>query len=131
LAKSRDGSSRAGTTTVKTAFQQIFRSDGVKSAIVEGDAFHRFDRAAMRDALAEAHKEGRVLSHFGPDGNLFEELESLFRVYGQTGTAKVRQYLHDEEEAAPYGQRARHVYALGEDPEASIATGTHAVIRRR
>ncbi|MFY9779446.1 MAG: phosphoribulokinase [Candidatus Baltobacteraceae bacterium] len=98
------GSSGAGTTTVKTVFQQIFRREGVEPVVVEGDAFHRYDRAAMREALAEAQKNGRILSHFGPDGNLFEELESLFRVYGEKGTAKIRKYLHDEEEAAPYGQ---------------------------
>jgi phosphoribulokinase len=98
------GSSGAGTTTVKTTFEQIFRHEGVTPAIVEGDAFHRYDRFEMREMLAEAQKEGRHLSHFGPEGNLFEELEALFRVYGESGTAKVRKYLHDEEEAAPYGQ---------------------------
>jgi phosphoribulokinase len=35
---------------------------------------------------------------------LFEELEALFRTYGETGTGKVRKYLHDQEEAAPYAQ---------------------------
>ena len=43
-------------------------------------------------------------SRFGPEANLFEELETLFRVYGESGTGKVRNYLHDEEEAAPYNQ---------------------------
>jgi phosphoribulokinase len=98
------GSSGAGTTTVKTAFEQIFGRECVQPAIVEGDAFHRYDRLAMREAFAEAQSSGRSLSHFGPDGNLFDELESLFRVYGETGTGKVRRYLHDEEEAGPYGQ---------------------------
>jgi phosphoribulokinase len=98
------GSSGAGTTTVKTTFEQIFRREGIAPAVVEGDAFHRYDRFEMRDVLAEAQREGKLLSHFGPEGNLFDELESLFRVYAQTGTAKVRKYLHDEEEAAPYGQ---------------------------
>jgi phosphoribulokinase len=43
-----------------------------------------------------------LLSHFGPDGNLFEELESLFRTYGESGSGMFRRYLHDEAEAAPY-----------------------------
>jgi phosphoribulokinase len=98
------GSSGAGTSTVKSTFQQIFRREKVTAAIVEGDAFHRYDRLEMRALLAEAQKAGRGLSHFGPEGNLFEELEALFRVYGQLGTAKVRKYLHDDQEAAPYGQ---------------------------
>ena len=101
------GSSGAGTTTVTTTFQQIFRREGVKAAIVHGDAFHRYDRDDMRAKLAEAHHNGQAnFSHFGPEANLFDELESLFRVYGESGTAKIRKYLHDEEEAASHGQKS-------------------------
>jgi phosphoribulokinase len=75
------GSSGAGTTTVKTTFQQIFRREHILPTIVEGDAFHRYDRLEMRDRLAEAQKSGNAhFSHFGPEGNLFEEIEALFRV---------------------------------------------------
>ena len=98
------GSSGAGTTTVKTTFQQIFRREGITPAIVEGDAFHRYDREDMRKMIADAKEAGQVFSHFGPEGNLFEELEELFRTYGQTGTGKIRKYLHDDEEAAPFNQ---------------------------
>ncbi len=98
------GSSGAGTTTVTTTFEQIFRREGVKAAIVEGDSFHRYDRLAMRELLADAVANGRNLSHFGPEANLFAELEDLFRVYGQTGTGKARKYLHNDEEAAPFRQ---------------------------
>ena len=98
------GSSGAGTTTVKSVFQEIFRREGVTPAIVEGDAFHRYDRAEMREKMAESQSGGRLFSHFGPDGNLFEELEQLFRTYGATGTGRIRKYLHDDAEAAPYGQ---------------------------
>jgi phosphoribulokinase len=100
------GSSGAGTTTVKTTFQQIFRREGLTPAIVEGDAFHRYDRVEMRTLLEESQKSGNThFSHFGPEGNLFAELESLFRVYGETGSGKLRKYLHDDEEAAPYNQK--------------------------
>ena len=99
------GSSGAGTTTVKTTFQQIFRREGITPAIVEGDAFHRYDRSEMREKLAEAHATGNDhFSHFGPEGNLFEEIEALFRNYGERGTARLRKYLHDDVEAAPYDQ---------------------------
>jgi len=99
------GSSGAGTTTVRTTFQQIFRREGVDAAVVEGDAFHRYDRAAMGQQIAAAEAEGNNhLSHFGPENNLFAELEALFRDYGQAGGGKVRKYLHDPTEAAPYGQ---------------------------
>jgi phosphoribulokinase len=97
------GSSGAGTTTVKTVFQEIFRREGITPAVVEGDAFHRYDRSEMREKMAENQTGGRIFSHFGPDGNLFEELEALFRGYGETGTGRIRKYLHDDEEAAPYG----------------------------
>jgi len=98
------GSSGAGTTTVTQTFQQIFRREGVTAAIVEGDAFHRYDRAEMRNKQAELAARNVPFSHFGPDANLFEEIETLFSTYGETGTAKVRKYLHDADEAQPYGQ---------------------------
>ena len=98
------GSSGAGTTTVTTTFEQIFRREGVTAAIVEGDSFHRYDRLAMRELLAQASAEGRNLSHFGPEANLFAELEDLFRTYGETGSGRARKYLHNDEEAAPFGQ---------------------------
>jgi phosphoribulokinase len=99
------GSSGAGTTTVTSTFQQIFRREGVNAAIIEGDAFHRYDRAEMRELLARKPAEGHMhFSHFGPDSNLFEELESLFRTYGESASGRFRKYLHDHEEAAPYNQ---------------------------
>ncbi|MCG6873161.1 MAG: phosphoribulokinase, partial [Gammaproteobacteria bacterium] len=99
------GSSGAGTSTVKTAFEHIFLREHVKPTIIEGDSYHRFDRAAMKEAIAKAESEGRNLSHFGAEGNLFEKLEETFRFYGETGTGQVRKYLHNEDEAAPYGQQ--------------------------
>lgn len=98
------GSSGAGTTTVKATFEQIFRREKIAAAIIEGDAFHRYDRNEMRALLEAAHQAGRNFSHFGPEANLFEELETVFRTYAQTGSAKTRKYLHDEREAVPYAQ---------------------------
>ena len=43
---------RAGTTTVKSTFDQIFRREGITAVSIEGDAFHRYDRAAMKAELA-------------------------------------------------------------------------------
>ena len=91
------GSSGAGTTTVTTTFQQIFRREGVKAVIVHGGAFHRYDRNEMRVQRAAAQHNDRMhFSRFGPEANLFEELETLFCVYGESGTGKVRKYVHDE-----------------------------------
>lgn len=99
------GSSGAGTTSVSRTFEQIFRREGVTAAYVEGDAFHRYDRAEMAQQMAEETARGNThFSHFGPDANLFLELESLFRDYGAGGSGVSRRYLHDDEEAAPFGQ---------------------------
>ncbi len=98
------GSSGAGTTTVTKTFEHIFRREKINAAIIEGDAFHRYDRAEMRARIAAAHEAGRTLSHFGPDANLFAELEAVFSSYGESGRGRVRKYLHDEVEAKPFGQ---------------------------
>jgi phosphoribulokinase len=99
------GSSGAGTTSVTRTFDNIFRREGVKAAVIEGDSFHRFDRKEMRTRMAEAEQAGdNNFSHFGPANNLFPELEALFRDYSETGQGKRRKYLHDPVEAAPYKQ---------------------------
>ena len=99
------GSSGAGTTSVMRTFEQIFRREQVQAAFVEADSIHRYDRMGMKEQMVRALAEGdHTFSHFGPDANLFEELEALFREYGETGGGRVRKYLHDEPEAAPYGQ---------------------------
>src|SRR5487761_2444448 len=99
------GSSGAGTTSVRRTFEQIFRREGLDAAYIEGDSFHRWDRAEMKQALAHALESGdHTLSHFGPQANLFAELEALFRDYGDTGSGQMRHYLHDAEEAALYEQ---------------------------
>ncbi len=95
------GSSGAGTSSVKQTFEQIFRREKINAAFIEGDAFHRFDRAAMKAVMAEAAKKGNNhFSHFGPEANLLADLEDVFRTYGETGTGRTRHYVHDEEEAA-------------------------------
>jgi len=99
------GSSGAGTTTVKNAFVHIFRREGIKSVFVEGDSFHRYDRQEMKKAVEDARRQGKTVSHFGPEGNVFDKLEELFKTYSDSGTGKVRKYLHNEEEAEPYKQQ--------------------------
>lgn len=99
------GSSGAGTTSVRRTFEQIFRRHGLNVAYVEGDSFHRFDRAEMKREMAAARERGDgFLSHFGEQANLFAELEELFAEYGRSGGGKTRHYLHDDAEAEPYGQ---------------------------
>ncbi|MGA7187654.1 MAG: phosphoribulokinase, partial [Candidatus Acidiferrales bacterium] len=42
-------------------------------------------------------------SHFGPQANLFEELETLFREYGEHGQGQTRHYVHDAVESEKFG----------------------------
>jgi phosphoribulokinase len=101
------GSSGAGTSTVKVAFEHIMRRENINAAVVEGDAFHKYNREEMKKAIEQSEKKtSRGISHFGPEGNIWEELEVLFREYGNTGKGRTRLYLHNDKEAEPYGQPA-------------------------
>ena len=94
------GSSGAGTTTVKRAFEHIFLREGINAAVIEGDSFHRYDRAEMRVKVAE-----ETMSHFGPEANVFDKLEETFRTYGETGGGEKRYYVHSPEEAEIHNTR--------------------------
>ena len=97
------GSSGAGTTSVTKTFQHIFQRESINAAVIEGDSFHRYDRAGMKAKMAEEEAAGNHhFSHFGPESNLFEELEALFRGYGENGRGRLRHYAHDDEEALRY-----------------------------
>lgn len=97
------GSSGAGTTTVKDTLDNIFHRVGAQAAFVAGDSFHRYNRKQMKAERKKAQKAGKRLSHFGPEGNLFDKQLELFRSYGSDGTGQRRNYVHDEEEANIYG----------------------------
>ncbi|MGR3322361.1 MAG: phosphoribulokinase [Pseudooceanicola sp.] len=98
------GSSGAGTTTVKSTFDQIFRREGIRTVSIEGDAFHRYDRAAMKAELDARKAAGdETFSHFSFDANELGRLEEVFRTYGETGTGETRHYVHDDREAELYG----------------------------
>lgn len=93
------GSSGAGTSSVRHTFEYIFRREQVKAAFIQGDAFHRYNREDMDKAMKAAAERGNHnFSHFGAEANLLEELEQLFRTYGETGTGKTRVYSHCAED---------------------------------
>lgn len=98
------GSSGAGTSTVKRAFEDVFRRTNVKPVVVEGDSFHRYNREEMRAAVAAAEAAGRSLTHFGPEANCLDRLESLFRSYSESGRGEKRHYIHDEAEAIKFNR---------------------------
>ena len=101
------GSSGAGTTSVKRIFEQIFRREHVDAAFIEGDAFHRYNRADMAAKVAEEQRLGNPnFTHFHADANELEKLEAVFASYGATGTGESRSYIHDAAEAEVHGADA-------------------------
>jgi len=119
------GSSGAGTSTVKRAFEHIFRLENIQAAVIEGDSYHKFNRLEMREAMKQAAAEGRSLSHFGLNANLLDKLEALFQEYGETGGGQRRYYLHSTEEAEYHNGRLGTNNQPGEfTPWESIETGT-------
>jgi phosphoribulokinase len=127
------GSSGAGTSTVKHTFEQIFRREGVSAAFIEGDAFHRFDRAAMRAELARRLASGdATFSHFSLEANELETLEEVFRTYGETGTGRTRTYVHDQREAEQYGVAPGHFTDWRDMPSGTdllFYEGLHGAVR--
>ncbi|WP_311027896.1 phosphoribulokinase [Mesorhizobium koreense] len=98
------GSSGAGTTSVKRIFEQIFRREQIEAAFIEGDAFHRYDREAMKKKVAAEEKAGNPnFNHFNVEANELEKLEEIFEEYGRRGSGRTRTYVHDEEEGELYG----------------------------
>ncbi len=122
------GSSGAGTTRTKAAFDHIFRRLGLTPAYVQGDSFHRFDRAAMQQEVARAEARGETLTHFGPAGNWFDRMETLFAEYGASGRGQRRHYLHTDEEARARGGEAGTFTdweALPPDTDVMLYEGLH------
>ena len=100
------GSSGAGTTTVKRAFEHIFTREKLSAAVIEGDSMHSLGRVEFKEAMKKAEAAGiHSFSHFGPEANDFEGLANMFKVYGETGTGKKRYYIHSDEEAAQLNAR--------------------------
>ncbi len=100
------GSSGAGTSTAMTVFKRMFSALRLNAALVEGDAFHAYDREEHNKVLQRAIIRGENFSLFGPAGNHLERLEKLLRDYGESGTGTIRRYLHTEAEGIAAGQPA-------------------------
>ncbi len=125
------GSSGAGTTTVKTAFEHIFHRQHIKPVIIEGDSFHRYDRKAMKEKVQEAQEKHNNFSHFGLEANLLEKLEETFREYGDTGRCKRRYYLHNYDEAKPFNQEPGTFTPwedVGDDSDLLLYEGLHGAV---
>jgi phosphoribulokinase len=89
------------------SFQHIFRREGIRAQILEGDSMHRFNRLEMREEVKRRQAAGNFsFSHFSPEANLLSELASTFQSFGKSGTGRVRRYIHDDAEAAEFGQES-------------------------
>ena len=99
------GSSGAGTSTARLAFAHIFYRQGLQPAYIDGDAFHSYDREEMARLQGRAQARGEYFSHFGPDANALDRLQTLFAEYAAAGEGQTRRYLHDEIEAAEFSQQ--------------------------
>ncbi len=100
------GASGAGTSTAKRAFEHIFKKENIKAGIVEGDSFHRYNRAAMRERVAESKQFYlRVFTHYCEQANYLDKLAALFEQYGNSGTGEIRYYAHNSKEAQKHNIR--------------------------
>lgn len=100
------GSSGSGSNRVSDVFSHIAWREKISHLIVDGGAFHRYARDEMARQVEEACADGRYLSHFSPEGNRLDLLESLFREFSSHGTGEYRHYLHTEEQAIQHQQEA-------------------------
>jgi phosphoribulokinase len=127
------GSSGAGTSTVKHTFDQIFRREDVVAASIEGDAFHRYDRAAMKAEMARrTENNDHTFSHFSVAANLLAEIESAFASYGATGRCQSRTYAHTDAEGDPWGVTAGCFTPwreIGEGSDLLFYEGLHGAVR--
>ncbi|MBT3196416.1 MAG: phosphoribulokinase [Gammaproteobacteria bacterium] len=120
------GSSGAGTTTVKRAFEHIFNRENLNALVVEGDSYHRFDRAAMKERVASEEADGnKFFSHFGPEANHFGLLANNFSDYSKDGECDRRYYLHSDGEAAEHNERLSTTLTPGQfTPWEKVGAGT-------
>jgi phosphoribulokinase len=135
------GSSGAGTSFVKRAVEKIFDREKLNVAIVEGDSYHKYNRAEMKEKVAESKANGGpVLTHFSEAANEFGELEALFKEYKESATGKRRYYIHSDEEAAEHNARLGTNFKSGEfTPWEPIPEGTdvlfyeglHGMVKRK
>jgi phosphoribulokinase len=93
------GSAGSGTTTIRYAFSDIFRRQGIQAQIVKGESFYRYEHAEMQNLIVGSGKDTPPISHFGPEANLFDKLEMLFKQYGKNGSGEMRHYIKDEDDA--------------------------------
>ena len=98
------GSLSSGTEVMQNAFTDIFRKLDVHANFVLGNSFRRFEAHEVSEVFRTAAHENKPISHFGPETNLFDRLESLFREYARRGTGLSREYIGSAAQSARFGK---------------------------
>lgn len=93
------GSAGAGITTARKAFDKIFELTTVNPVFVNGNSFRRYPRKQLEKIFRDAEKNGKTISAFGPEVNLLNRLEGLFREFSRGGTGVIREYVETDEQA--------------------------------
>ncbi|MEZ5534366.1 MAG: phosphoribulokinase [Thiolinea sp.] len=125
------GASDHSSTSITQALQRIFYRERIKAVYIPGSGFHRYERAEMRKQVRQARAEGRPMSHFGPEGNHLDKLESMFFEYAATGGGKYRYYIHSDEVAKRYNQEPGTFTAwanLDSDSDLLLYRGLHGAM---
>ena len=100
------GSSGSGSAKVSDVFSHIAWREKINHLVIDGSAFHRYERDEMARQVELASEDGRFLSHFSPEGNRLDLLEQLFKTFSESGRGQYRHYLHTEEQAQAFAQPA-------------------------
>lgn len=125
------GSSDHSTTGITLVLQRIFFRERIKAVYIPGSGFHRYEREHMRLEAEKAQQAGQRLTHYGPEGNHFGKLESMFFQYASTGTGQYRYYLHSNELAEKLGQNVGTFtpwQALDADNDLLVYRGLHGAV---
>lgn len=126
------GSSGVVSEAIIKALEHVFWRTRVKAVYIQGDAFYRYDRVTMRQEMSKARANGHILSHYHPNANHLDKLESLFFEYAATGRGMYRHYLRTAKLAARYGQAAGTFtpwQAMAADSDLLLYRGLHGAAK--
>lgn len=126
------GSSGAGSPVITSAVKHVLERQGARYVLVDGDGFHRYDRAEFPRMVKEAEQQGRKLSHFSPEANMLDMLESLMKEFGESGRGMHRRYVHDETDAQETGEKEGTLTAwesVPEDTDILVYEGLHGCFK--
>ncbi len=113
------GSSGSGITTASKIFARIFRRLSVNATFIHGNSFRKYSRIKTEQLFAQAEESGKPVSHFGPEINLLNRLEGLFREFSRSGTGCIREYVETAEQARRNSTEIGNLTPWKEIPEAT------------